>query len=346
MSETYAPAPGLFERLGFTGGAAALRIRYLGVIGFQLILMVAFTSLVPRFIGWPNLQSVLFTAAIMAIAVCGQTIVVLTGNLDLSVGSVMGLTAYVVFDIAGHHRGLGPYVVLMALVIGALLGLLNGTLVAVLEIPSIVATLGTLSIYRGFVSFYAHATEVTVGQLPPWTRAVASSRLLGVSSYVWIALVVVILIGLALRWLPGGRTVYAYGSNPKAARSYGLRSTRIVIGAYIASGTIASLAGLMLGAQVGNINSLVGDGFELQVLAAAVIGGVSIWGGSGSVYGAAMGCIVLATINNGLVLLGVQEFYRQLIQGAAIVTAVAIDALVQQQVAARLSRRSVERAAA
>ncbi|HMO10843.1 MAG TPA: ABC transporter permease, partial [Actinotalea sp.] len=147
--------------------------------------------------------------------------------------------------------------------------------------------------------------------------------------------------GIALPPLPWGRRMYAYGSNPRPAYFYGLSSGRIVVGAYVGAGAIAALVGLLLGAQVGNINSLLASGIELQVLAAVVIGGGSIWGGSGSVYGAALGAVVLATINNGLVLLGVQEYYRLLFQGVAIVAAVGVDALVQNRVLRATRRRTV-----
>lgn len=329
------------HRLNLTGGAAALKVRFLGVVVFLVLLCVMFGALSPRFLSLANGRSVLFTAAILAIAAVGQSLVVLTGNLDLSVGSIMGLTAYVVFDLAGKHTALQPYVVIMALLIGAVLGLVNGFLVAVLQIPSIVATLGTLSIYRGFVSFYADAIEVTGGSLPPWMRSLATQRWLGLPSYVWLSAVLVAIVAVALARLPWGRRLYAYGSNPEAARFYGLDSTRIVMGAYVGAGMIAALAGLLLGAQVGNINSLLANGIELQVLAAVVIGGVSIWGGSGSVVGVAIGALVLATINNGLVLLSVQEYYRLLIQGLAIIAAVAVDAVVQRRVIGSGSRRRI-----
>lgn len=338
-------APGLAQALrelrGLSGGAGVLRIRFIGVIVFQFLLIVVFTALAPRFLTWDNAQSILFTAAILAIAACGQTLVVLTGNLDLSVGSIMGLTGYIVFDIASQAPGLQPFVIVIAIMFGVALGAFNGFLVAVLRIPSIVATLGTLSIYRGLVSFYANATEVTSGELPQWMRTLAETSWLGLSSYVWIALVTVLVAGGMLRMLPWGRQIYAYGSNPRAAHFYGLNSTRIVIGAYIGAGVIAAVVGLLLGARVGNINSLLASGIEMSVLAAVVIGGVSIWGGTGSVYGAAIGAIVLATINNGLVLLQVQEFYRLLLQGGAIVAAVAVDAVVQKRVQSATTRRRI-----
>ncbi len=331
----------LRERLGLTGGAAALKVRFLGVIVFLVLLCVVFALLSPRFLTWGNGRSILFSAAILMIAAAGQTLVVLTGNLDLSVGSIMGLSAYVIYDIVGSATGLQPFVMLMAIVLGALLGLINGFLVAVLQIPSIVATLGTLSIYRGFVSFYANAQEVTSGTLPGWARDLATASWLGLPAYVWVALLLVVIVGIALRYLPWGRKIYAYGSNPKAAHFYGLNSTRIILGAYVGAGIIAAIAGVLLGAQVGNINSLLASGYEMQVLAAVVIGGVSIWGGTGSVYGAVIGAIVLATINNGLVLLQVQEFYRLLIQGVAIVLAVAVDAIVRGKVESATTRRRI-----
>ena len=347
MNSSLGNTSSILARLRLSGsGGAALRVRFIGVLAFQLLLVIIFTTLAPRFLSWDNAQSILFTAAILAMAAAGQTLVVLTGNLDLSVGSIMGLVAYVVFDVSSQARWLMAFTVPVAIALGALLGLINGALVAYLKIPSMVATLGTLSVYRGLVSFYANAMEVTSGELPQWMRDLATARWLGISAYVWIALALVILVGLALSQLPWGRKLYAYGSNPRAAYYYGLNENGILVGAYVGAGAIAGFVGLLLGAQVGNINSLLAFGIEMQVLAAVVIGGVSIWGGSGSVYGAAVGAIVLATINNGLVLVGVQEFYRLLFQGLAIVAAVAVDALVQKRVLTATRRRVILEVAA
>jgi rhamnose transport system permease protein len=181
----------------------------------------------------------------------------------------------------------------------------------------------------------------TVGQLPGWILSLATAVWGSVPAAVWLSVLVVILVGVVLQFTPWGRRVYAYGSNPEAARYFGLDSRTIVTGAYVGAGVIAALAGLLLGAQVGNINSLLANGIELQVLAAVVVGGVSIWGGSGSVFGAAIGAIVLATINNGLVLLGINEYYRLLFQGLAIVLAVGVDAIVQNRVRTATRRRRI-----
>ena len=341
MSASLTRASETTRRLRQASGATALRLRFLGVVLFLVLLAVVFTVSSPRFLTIDNGRSILFSAAILAIAAAGQTLVVLTGNLDLSVGSIMGLSAYVIYDVAGDVPALGPWVVVLAVLLGALLGVVNGLLVAVLGIPSIVATLGTLAIYRGFVSVYAEAREVTVGRLPSWIRSLATAVWGSVPAAVWLSVLVVALVGVALQFTPWGRRIYAYGSNPEAARYFGLDSRTVVMGAYVGAGVIAALAGLLLGAQVGNINSLLANGIELQVLAAVVVGGVSIWGGSGSVFGAAIGAIVLATINNGLVLLSINEYYRLLFQGLAIVLAVGVDAIVQNRVRTATRRRRI-----
>lgn len=322
-------------------GSVALRVRFLGVVVFLILLIAVFALVSSQFLTAGNGRTILFTAAILVVAVSGQTIVVLTGNLDLSVGSIMGFTAYIVYDLSAGNPALEASVVLIALAIGAALGWFNGFLVAVLEIPAIVATLGTLAVYRGATAVYANSGQVTSGMIPGWVKSISSGTVLGIPYYVLIAVAVVAVVGWVLTNLPWGRRIYAYGSNPKAAEFFGLNPTRIVIGAYVAAGMIAAFAGLMLGGQVGVIGSLLANGYELQVLAAAVIGGVSIWGGSGSVVGAALGAVVLATINNGLVQLQVQEFYRLLIQGVTIVLAVGVDALVQRRVTGVNRRRRI-----
>ena len=328
---------------GARQGASALRARFLGVLGFEILMILVFSLASERFLSLGNGRAVLFTAAILTVAVAGQSLVVLTGNLDLSVGSIMGLTAYVVYDITAGSGTLSVFVVIIGVAAGAVLGLINGFLVAVLDIPSIVATLGTLAIYRGLTSLYSSGGQVTSDEVPRWIRSVADANLLGIPVYVVVAVVMIAVVALILRDLPWGRRIYAYGSNPKAAMFFGLNRTRIITGAYVASGAIAGLAGLMLGGQVGSFSSLLANGYELQVLAAVVIGGISIWGGSGSVVGAALGALVLATINNGLVLLQVNEFYRLLIQGIAIILAVAVDALVRNRVTRiTLRRRTME----
>lgn len=325
-------------RQSSAGALPALKVRFLGVVVFLILLVAGFAIVSPRFLTPQNGATILFTAAILAIAASGQTLVVLTGNLDLSVGSTMGLVAYVVYDLSGRFQPIQPLVLPLALIAGAMLGLFNGFLVAVLEIPAIVATLGTMAIYRGITTVYSNAGQVTSNDIPTWMTNVATGGVLGLPFYVLIAAAVVALVALILRTLPWGRQLYALGSNPRAAQFFGLNSNRITLSAYVGSGIISAFAGLMLGAEVGTVSSQLASGYEMNVLAAVVVGGVSIWGGSGSVFGAAIGAVVLATIDNGLVLLQVQDFYQLLIQGVAIILAVGVDAIVQLRVS-RVTRR-------
>lgn len=323
------------------GAGAALKVRFLGVLVFLVLLGAAFSVASPRFLTGGNITTILFIAAILGIAAAGQTLVVLTGNLDLSVGSVMGLVAYVMYDLSGRSDGLHGMVIPLGLVLGAVLGLFNGVLVAILDIPAIVATLGTMAVYRGITTVYSNAGQVTSGDIPHWMLSVATGDVIGIPYYVLVAAVIIAIAAFALRSTPWGRRLYALGSNPRAAQFFGLNSKRIVLGAYVGAGVVSALAGLMLGAQVGTVSSQLANGYEMSVLAAVVVGGVSIWGGSGSVLGAALGAVVLATIDNGLVLLQVHEFYQLLIQGAAIVLAVGVDAIVQRRVTRVTHRRNI-----
>jgi len=320
------------------GLRAALRVRFLGVVAFLVLIWLVFAVLAPRFRSVDNAQIIFFSAAILVIAACSGSLVVITGNLDLSVGAVMGMAAYITADVTANlGTDAGPWIVLLAVGIGAVLGLVNGVLVAYLELPSIVVTLGTMSLYRGATFVYAGGQQVTSSQLPRWMIRTAEGSFLGIPYLVWIAAAVVALVAWVLRSTAAGRMLYAYGSNKEAARFFGLPSIRIVVGAYVGAGVLAGLAGFLYAARVGTVTVVLANGWELQVLAAVVIGGVSIWGGSGSVIGAALGAVALASIDNGLVLLNVQEYWRLVIQGVAIVLAVAVGGLVASR--GRVQRR-------
>jgi len=311
----------------------ALRLREAGVVAFLVLLGLAFGLLNDRFLSVQNLTIVASSAAILAIAACAQAVVLITRNLDVSVGSMMGLTAYLTADWAATHPGITPFeVVAIALLIGAALGAVNGLLVAYGKAPALIATLGTMALYRGFTYIYAHGQEVTSSRLPPWMLTSVDARIAGVPALVLVAIAVVAAVAWFLYAYPLGRRIYAVGSNALAAWFFGLRSERVVFFAYTLCGLLCGVAGLLYAARVGTVTVVLASGWEMSSLAAAVIGGVSVSGGSGTVVGAALGAVVLATIDNGLVLLHVPEFWRMFIQGAAIVAAVAVDALIAEAI--------------
>jgi len=321
----------------------ALRLRVAGVLAFLLLLAIGFTSASPRFLTVGNARIIAFNAAILVIAAAAEALVVLTRNLDVSVGSVMGLAGYLAADLIARAPGLGFAVILVPLAIGALLGLLNGVLVAYGRVPSLVATLGTLSIYRGVTFIYARGQEVTSTKLPRWMLRGADAMVAGIPSLVIVAAVVVVILALLLDVRPRFRQLYAVGSNPQAAHFYGLRTKRVVLLAYVLAGFLAGLAGFLYAARVGTVTVILARGWEMSALAAVVIGGVSIQGGSGNLVGVALGAVVLATIDNGLVLLRVPEFWRMFIQGTAIVLAVSVDALIDGRIRRMLELRRAGR---
>ena len=312
--------------------ALALRVRVLGVSVFMLLLAVAFTIANARFMTVDNLLVVAFNAAILAIVAVAVSIVLITRNLDLSVGSIMGLAGYLWADASANLGDLGPLLLLLPIAVGGGLGLINGVLVSYGRLPSIIVTLGTLSIYRGITYIYAHGQQVTSNEIPPWVLDAVDARFWGVPALAIAAIIVTILVALFLQQTPLGRQIYAVGSSSAASYFYGLNSRRIVMTAFVITGALAGLAGLLYAARVGTVTVALADGWELTALAAAVIGGISVLGGTGNVVGAALGAVILAMIDNGLVLMGVPEFWRMFLAGSAIVAAVTIDVLIEHRI--------------
>jgi len=320
-------------------GEFALRMRVTGVLAFIVLLGAVFAMLSPRFLNPQNLAIIASNAAILAIVAAAQAVVLLTRNLDVSVGSIMGFAAYLTADYAARHHGAGVAIIGLAMVLGTLLGVVNGLIVAYAAVSPLIATLGTMSLYRGATYLYAHGRDVTSNELPHWMLSAVDFRIVGLPALPLLSALVVVLIALFLRRFAFGRQIYAVGSNPEAAVYYGLRVKRVTLFAYAFSGLLCGFAGLLYAARVGTVTVVLASGWELSSLAAAVIGGVSVAGGSGTVIGAALGALILASIDNGLVLLSVQEFWRMFIQGTAIVAAVAVDTLIGAQIRASLVSR-------
>lgn len=320
-------------------GRLALKLRVSGVLAFLIMLGAIFAVLSPQFLTAQNLSAIVSNAAILAIVAAAQAVVLITRNLDVSVGSMMGFAAYITADYAANHPGVGPLLIIMPLAIGAGLGLINGLLVAYGRVSPLIATLGTMSLYRGFTYIYARGQEVTSSKLPKWMLIAVDMKIAGIPVLVILSVAVVSVLAAFLRFYPVGRRIYAVGSNPLASAFFGLRTDRIVLLAYVIAGVLCGLAGFLYAARVGTVTVVLATGWEMTSLAAAVIGGVSVTGGSGTVIGAALGAVILATIDNGLVLLRVPEFWRMFIQGTAIVAAATADVLIGAQIRRSLQGR-------
>jgi rhamnose transport system permease protein len=317
-----------------------LRSRELAVLLVLVVLVVVTTAKSNNFLfggdGWRDL---LVTPSILLLLAAGQTLVIITRNVDLSVGSTLGLTAYLTGKLFIEVPDLPvPLVFLAGLAFGALLGLVNGLLVAFGRVPALVITLGTLMIYRGVFLEWAGSDRINPSDLPSGFLSLGTDQLLTIPVLTIIALAVVAAVGYYLHTSRGGRELYAIGSDPDAAELFGLPVTRRVLAAFVVCGALAGLAGVFYAARYGSISSNAGRNIELEAVAAAVIGGVAIFGGSGTVWGAAAGAFLLVTIDRALPVLGIPDFWQRAVVGALIIGAVVLDRVLKK----RQERRLIE----
>ena len=255
--------------------------------------------------------------------------------------ATLGLSAYLIGSSSGHIGFAGPVVgVAASLALGAILGLFNGVLVERVRMPAIIATLATLSIYSGLQVVVTHGSQLYQSQLPNWLGNIVSTSWLGLSPLRLDRDRLTSVITFVGRMTSWGRDIYAMGSNPEAAQYLGIRTGRRTYEVFATCGALAGLAGMLYAGQYGNVDATAGNGFELTAIAAAVIGGVSLFGGSGSALGAALGALLLTEIENILELLKISIFAEQTLEGSAIVIAVAAYALLSRRLS-RPARRSL-----
>jgi rhamnose transport system permease protein len=310
------------------------QIRELSLLLLIIVAVLIFGSLIPGYYTSRTFNRIASSVAIITVVAAGQTLVVLTRSIDLSVGSIVGCTAYFVGSQLAANHGLPPIVaVLIAVALGGFMGSINGILVAWGRVPSIIVTLGTLAIYRGILIDYSGAKTVTSDTMPSWlvnlpTVDLATIGGLEIRVMVAAALAVVIVFQLATSFLNAGRRFYAIGSNPEAAELIGLPTRRIVFSAFLLSGALSGLAGFMFLTRFGNITVEAGRGIELQSVAAVVVGGVNIFGGAGTIMGAMLGGVMIGTLEQSLFRLQINEFWRDAVLGLLILLAVASDAVI------------------
>ena len=278
-------------------------------------------------------------AVVLPIAV-GQAIVIMTRNIDLSSGSILGVVAYVTGQTLSTMPDLHPVLVVgLAMGIGAAAGAINGLIAAYGRVPSIIVTLGTLALFRTFLVEYSDAATITTASLPTWLVDLPQKSLFSIGAVevrvtVVLALSACIVVGLALSRLRAARRFLAVGSNPDAAQMAGINAPRVVFLAFVISGALAGLSGFIFLAKFGNITVVAGLGFELKAIAAVVVGGVSIMGGSGTILGVLMGAVLVDTIDNSLTRWElVSEFWRDALLGMLIMVAVTLDTLASRSLA-------------
>lgn len=313
--------------------AQLLRFRELGIIGFTLAIVLVAGLLEPRFLEADNLRNILRYIPLIVVVAMGQMMVIVSRNIDLSVGSTLGFSAIVIGNIFVHFPDFPIWAAaLVAVAIGAGLGAFNGLLVAWMNIPAIIATLGTLSIYRGLVFLVSGGRQVDPNHIPPELIRLSQTSPIGIPWLVLLALTLALATFGFLRYVGTGREIYALGSNPAAAALRGISVRGNILLVFTVCGALAGLAGWMFASRFGYVNpSDTGVGFELVVISAVIIGGTNVFGGSGTVLGTLTGCLLLGVIYVGLAVLGVSAFWQLAIYGAAILLAVGFDTVVQRR---------------
>jgi rhamnose transport system permease protein len=319
-----------------------LRARTFGIVAV-LALVVLITSIIePRFIGGSNVRFILSNTTLYALVAIGETLVVLTRNVDLSVGSVVGLSAYLSANMFQAHHGFPiPLVFVVGLGVGMACGLVTGAITAIGRVPSLVVTLAMLYIIRGIDTIIVGSKQVVANSLPSGFINIFHDTVLGIPDLAWATAIAVAIAAYYLRWYRSGRDLYAIGSDPDAARLAGIPIAKRVFTAFVISGAIAGLGGVVWALQYNTVDVNAGQGLELQVIAAVVVGGVAIFGGSGSVVGAALGALLLQTISSALNVLGVPSLWTEAIAGFLLIAAITIDRGIQLRLAAALRRRRV-----
>jgi erythritol transport system permease protein len=310
-----------------------------------LILLATFSILTPSFLTANNLSILAKHVSINAILAIGMTFAILAGGIDLSVGSVAGLAGMVAgwlltVGIGGHTVSV-VWAVLAALVVSCGVGLLNGLLVSRIGVAPFIATLGTLYIARGAALLISNGKTFpnlggTAASGSTGFGAIGQSFVLGVPLPVWMMIVIAVLASAIALRTPFGRHVYAVGGNERAARLAGIRVDRVKLLTYCFSGLCAGLVGLIIASQLESAHPATGESFELNAIAAVVLGGTSLMGGRGSVRGSLIGAFVIGVLADGLVMMGVSEFWQIVIKGLVIVLAVTVDQ-VQTKVEARMA---------
>ncbi|WP_375480979.1 ABC transporter permease [uncultured Jatrophihabitans sp.] len=313
-----------------------LRAREAG-IALLIVLVVLVTAVNNHhFLDASSLQQLLTGAALIALLGVGETLVIVTRNVDLSVGSVLGLSAYIVGDLFKYHHIPTWSGFVIGIGVGVVCGAVNGLVVTALRVPSLVVTLGMLYVIRGIDGVIVSGDRIDPTSIPTSFTAVGYKNLLGIPWLAIIVAVVVAIAGYAMRSFRASRDLYAIGSNPDAAALAGVPIERRVFTAFLISGALAGLAGALFLALHTQIDNSGGLGYELSVVAAVVVGGVAIFGGSGTVVGAALGAVLLNTINQALVAGRISAFWNQAIAGALLLVAIAFDRWLSVRVTKQL----------
>lgn len=299
-------------------------------IGVAILIVFGLTSIKnPHFAHGGSVQEILTGSALIALLAVGETVVVITRNVDLSVGSTLGLSAFEIGELYTHHHHMPIYLAfIIGILIGAACGTVIGLITALARVPSLVVTLAALYIIRGYINVIGSGTQIGSTVIPHSLQKVGYETILGVPWLFVIVLAIVLAAAYSLRTFRASRDLYAIGSNPEAAELAGIPTTKRILSAFVISGGLAGLGGVLFVSEYAQVDATGGTGYELLVVAAVVVGGVAIFGGSGGVIGAALGALLLQVINQALVAVNVSAFWDQALAGALLLAAIAFDRFI------------------
>lgn len=308
------------------------RFREVSIIVFIVVLVVLVSLRTGNFLTPGNLRIILMNISILAIVALAQAMIVITRGIDLSVSSMVGLTAMMVaFTVRAYPFTPNPVLILLGMALGCVLGSINGLIIAVGNVPPIIATLGTLSVYRGLIFLYSEGTWINAFEMPVAFKQLAKAAPLGLPNLVIFAIIAALIAYYFLNYTRPGRDIYALGSNPEAAKMSGIRTTQVTFMVYVISGLACGLAGVLWASRFEAAQTNTAMGFELQTVAASVVGGVNMLGGSGTVPGVLLGALLLGIIENSLTLVRISPFWQLAAQGLLILLAVVTDSSIQRR---------------
>ncbi|WP_378956114.1 ABC transporter permease [Pelosinus sp. sgz500959] len=297
-------------------------IRKMGPLLGLLLLGIALTILSDRFFTVDNLLNVARQISINAIISVGMTLVILTGGIDLSVGSIVALTGSITAGLLVGGQAIFP-AIFMGMLVGALLGLFNGLLITRAEIPPFIATLGTMTVARGLTLVYTEGRPIT--GMEEVFRFLGGGYLAGIPVPVIVMVLIFALTYIMLKKTRLGRYIYAIGGNEEAARLSGINTKKILLCVYVLGGLLAGVSGIIMASRLNSAQPTAGISFELDAIAAVVLGGTSLSGGVGTIGGTLIGAFIIGVLDNGLNLLNVSSFYQQIAKGLVILLAVFLD---------------------
>jgi len=297
-------------------------MKSLGIFPILILILILFSFLNPNFMTSHNMTNVLRQASINIVLASGMTMVILTGGIDLSVGSILASGAVISLSVS-LIPSLAPIAVPMGLLFGLIIGIVNGALISFVGLPPFIVTLGSMTAFRGVAYLLANGTTVINNDL---NYAWIGNNYIGPLPWLSaIGLIVILVIWFLLRRTVTGVRIYAVGGNEEAAKLTGIKTWKIMLIVYGLSGLLSGLAGVMLSSRLYSANGLLGQGYELDAIAAVILGGTSMTGGIGGIFGTLIGALIIAVLNNGLTIMNISYFWQLVIRGVVIIIAVVID---------------------